>query len=93
VSNGAVNEPQRSEKTLPHGKTYNIRLGERRIEAVKRYLAVEKGVPVYKIEEISFGSEKPIGPNDSRQAREQNRAVTLSILTPALNSASSASNR
>jgi outer membrane protein OmpA-like peptidoglycan-associated protein len=74
-------------------KTYNIRLGERRIEAVKRYLAVEKGVPVYKIEEISFGSEKPIGPNDSRQAREQNRAVTLSILTPALNSASSASNR
>ena len=40
---------------------YNIRLGERRIEAVKRYLAVDKGVPVYKIEEISFGSEKPVG--------------------------------
>jgi outer membrane protein OmpA-like peptidoglycan-associated protein len=74
-------------------KTYNIRLGERRIEAVKRYLAVEKGVPVYKIEEISFGAEKPIGPNDSKQSREANRAVTLSILTPALDGNASAANR
>ena len=74
-------------------KTYNIRLGERRVEAVKRYLAVEKGVPVYKIEEISFGAEKPIGPNDSRESRELNRAVTLSILTPSINSNSSAANR
>jgi outer membrane protein OmpA-like peptidoglycan-associated protein len=63
-------------------QTYNIRLGERRIESVRRYLAVDKGVPVYKIEEISFGAEKPIAPNDSREGREQNRAVTLSILVP-----------
>ena len=63
-------------------KTYNIRLGERRIEAVKRYLAVDKGVPVYKIEEISFGSEKPVAPNDSKEGREQNRAVTLTVLAP-----------
>jgi peptidoglycan-associated lipoprotein len=74
-------------------KTYNIRLGERRVEAVKRYLAVDKGVPVYKIEEISFGPEKPITPNDSKTSREQNRAVTLSILTPALDGNSSAANR
>lgn len=63
-------------------RTYNIRLGERRVEAVRRYLAVDKGVPVYKIEEISFGAEKPIAPNDSREGREQNRAVTLSVLIP-----------
>jgi outer membrane protein OmpA-like peptidoglycan-associated protein len=63
-------------------RDYNIRLGERRVEAVKRYLAVDKGVPVYRIEEISFGADKPIGPNDSRQAREQNRAVTLTIMAP-----------
>jgi outer membrane protein OmpA-like peptidoglycan-associated protein len=65
-------------------RTYNIRLGERRIEAVRRYLAVDKGVPVYKIEQISFGSEKPIAPNDSKEGREQNRAVTLSIMVPSL---------
>ena len=74
-------------------KDYNVRLGERRVEAVKRYLAVDKGVPVYRIEEISFGSEKPLGPNDSKQAREANRAVTLSILTPALGANGQASNR
>jgi outer membrane protein OmpA-like peptidoglycan-associated protein len=63
-------------------KVYNIRLGERRIEAVKRYLAVEKGVPVYKIEEISFGADKPVAPNDSKEGREQNRSVTLTIMMP-----------
>ena len=38
-------------------KDYNVRLGERRIEAVRRYLAIDKGLPIYKIQEISFGSE------------------------------------
>ena len=74
-------------------KDYNIRLGERRVEAVKRYLAVDKGVPVYKIEQISFGADKPITENNSKQNREQNRAVTLSILTPNLGANSTASNR
>jgi len=65
-------------------KDYNVRLGERRIEAVRRYLAVDKGVPVYKIHEISFGSEKPIAENKTREGREQNRAVTLTVLIPKL---------
>jgi outer membrane protein OmpA-like peptidoglycan-associated protein len=63
-------------------KDYNIRLGERRIESVKRYLAVEKGVPIYKIHHISFGSARPIASNDSREGREKNRAVTMMILVP-----------
>jgi outer membrane protein OmpA-like peptidoglycan-associated protein len=61
---------------------YNVRLGERRIESVRRYLAVEKGVPVYRIHEISFGAARPIASNDSREGREQNRAVTMTILVP-----------
>jgi outer membrane protein OmpA-like peptidoglycan-associated protein len=73
-------------------KEYNMRLGERRIDAVRRYLAVDKGVPVYKIEQVSFGAEKPIAPNDSKEGRIQNRAVTLSILTPS-GAAGTASNR
>ena len=74
-------------------RNYNIRLGERRIEAVRRYLAVDKGVPVYKIEEISFGADKPIAPNDSKEGREQNRAVTLSILVPSIDGAAVSLNR
>jgi outer membrane protein OmpA-like peptidoglycan-associated protein len=61
---------------------YNVRLGERRVEAVRRYLAVEKGVPVYKIHEISFGSAQPLVPNDSRENREKNRAVSITLMVP-----------
>ena len=74
-------------------KDYNVRLGERRIEAVRRYLAVDKGVPVYKIEQISFGADKPIAPNDSKEGRTQNRAVTLSVLTPSTDASTAALNR
>jgi len=63
-------------------KAYNLKLGERRIEAVRHYLAVEKGVPVYKIHEISFGSEKPVAENNSREGREKNRAVVMTVMVP-----------
>jgi len=62
--------------------TYNMRLGERRVDAVRRYLAIEKSIPVYKIEQISFGSEKPLAPNNSKDGREQNRSVSISVLVP-----------
>ncbi len=63
-------------------KNYNLRLGERRIEAVRHYLVVEKGVPVYRIHEISFGSEKPVAENKSREGREKNRAVVMTVMVP-----------
>jgi outer membrane protein OmpA-like peptidoglycan-associated protein len=65
-------------------KDYNVRLGERRIEAVRRYLAVDKGVAVYKIHDISFGQEKPIAENKTKDGREKNRAVTMTIMVPKL---------
>jgi OOP family OmpA-OmpF porin len=61
---------------------YNVRLGERRVEAVRRYLAVEKNVPVFKIHVISFGSARPVASNDSRDGREKNRAVSIAVLVP-----------
>jgi len=63
-------------------KDYNVRLGERRVDAVRRYLAVEKGVPVYKIHEVSFGSEKPIAENKTKDGREKNRAVVMTVMIP-----------
>jgi outer membrane protein OmpA-like peptidoglycan-associated protein len=69
---------------------YNVRLGERRAEAVKRYLAVDQEVPIYKIHQISFGKDRPVAENASRQGREKNRAVTMMILVPR-NESSSAS--
>ncbi len=63
-------------------KDYNVKLGERRVEAVRRYLAVEKNVPVYRIHDISFGAEKPIAENKTKDGREKNRAVIMTILVP-----------
>lgn len=63
-------------------KDYNMKLGERRVDAVKHYLVVEKGVPVYKIHEISFGSEKPVAENNTREGREKNRAVVMTVMLP-----------
>jgi outer membrane protein OmpA-like peptidoglycan-associated protein len=61
---------------------YNVRLGERRSEAVKRYLVVDKGVPVYRLHQISFGAARPVADNSSRQGREKNRVVTVLVLVP-----------
>jgi outer membrane protein OmpA-like peptidoglycan-associated protein len=61
---------------------YNVKLGERRIDAVKRFLAVDLGIPVYRIHEISYGAAKPIAENKSREGREKNRAVVVTILVP-----------
>jgi outer membrane protein OmpA-like peptidoglycan-associated protein len=61
---------------------YNVLLGDRRVEAVRRYLAVNKEVPVYRIEQISFGAERPLAPNDSKDGRQKNRSVTLLVLVP-----------
>jgi outer membrane protein OmpA-like peptidoglycan-associated protein len=62
-------------------RDYNLRLGERRVDAVRQYLA-EKNVPIYKIHQISFGAARPIAENKSREGREKNRAVTVTIMTP-----------
>jgi outer membrane protein OmpA-like peptidoglycan-associated protein len=39
-------------------------------------------IPVYKIHMISFGAAKPIADNKSREGREQNRNVSVTVLIP-----------
>jgi outer membrane protein OmpA-like peptidoglycan-associated protein len=62
--------------------SYNVKLGERRVDSVKRLLAVDMGIPIYRIHEISFGAAKPIAENKSKEGREKNRAVMLTVLVP-----------
>ena len=62
--------------------SYNIQLGQRRADAVKRYLVVEKSVQMYRVHQTSFGAAKPIAENSSRQGREKNRVVAVSVLVP-----------
>lgn len=67
--------------------TYNIQLGEKRLDAVLRYLVVEKGVPMQRIYKLSFGKANPLASNDSRSGRAENRAVVIRIMGPNLKSA------
>jgi outer membrane protein OmpA-like peptidoglycan-associated protein len=62
-------------------KTYNMQLGEKRAEQVKRYLYEEHQVPLHKMNVISFGEEKPVSPNNTRDGRAQNRRVVIKVLT------------
>ena len=61
-------------------KMVNQRIGEARAEAVKRYLYETHQVPLHKMNVISYGEEKPVSPNNTRDGRAQNRRVVIRIL-------------
>ena len=58
----------------------NRRIGEARAEAVKRYLYEAHQVPLHKMNVISWGEEKPVSPNKTRDGRAQNRRVVIRVL-------------
>ncbi len=59
---------------------YNLQLGEKRAEAVRRVLNIEKGIPLHRISVISYGQSKPVADNAAREGRAKNRRVTLVVL-------------
>ena len=59
---------------------FNQALGLARAEAVKRYLYEQHQVPLHKMNAISFGEEKPVMDNKTRDNREQNRRVVIKVL-------------
>jgi peptidoglycan-associated lipoprotein len=61
-------------------KAYNERLGQARAEAVKRYLYEKHQVPLHKINVISYGEDKPVAPNNTKDGRAQNRRVVIKVL-------------
>jgi peptidoglycan-associated lipoprotein len=63
------------------GKELNERLGMERAEAVKKYLYEQHQIPLHKINVISYGEDKPVAPNKTRQGRAQNRRVVVKVLS------------
>jgi peptidoglycan-associated lipoprotein len=59
----------------------NEKIGLERAEAVKRYLYEQHQVPLHKINVISYGEEKPVAPNNTRNGRAQNRRVVVKVLS------------
>ena len=61
-------------------QTYNDRLGERRAEAVRRYLSKEYSIPLVRMSTISYGETAPVAANANRAGRAQNRRVVVVVL-------------
>ena len=59
----------------------NYTLGMKRAENVKRYIYEQHQVPLHRINVISYGEDKPIAPNKTRDGRAQNRRVVIKVLT------------
>jgi outer membrane protein OmpA-like peptidoglycan-associated protein len=59
---------------------YNFKLGEERAMAVRDYIAKTYGVALNRLNVISYGEEKPVADNKTRDARAQNRRVVIRIL-------------
>jgi outer membrane protein OmpA-like peptidoglycan-associated protein len=58
----------------------NQKLGLDRAESVKRYLYEQYQIPLHRINVISYGAEKPVAPNTSKDGRAQNRRVVIKVL-------------
>lgn len=61
-------------------QAYNLKLGHARAEAVHRYLAISAGIPLHRMNKISYGESAPIADNKTRDGRVENRRVTLVVL-------------
>jgi outer membrane protein OmpA-like peptidoglycan-associated protein len=62
------------------GKVINEKVGMERAEAVKRYLFEQHQIPLHKMNVISYGSEKPVASNKTKDGRAQNRRVVIRVL-------------
>src|SRR5262252_1434025 len=62
------------------GKEINEKIGMERAEVVKRYLFEQHQIPLHKMNVISYGSEKPVASNKTKEGRAQNRRVVIRVL-------------
>jgi peptidoglycan-associated lipoprotein len=61
------------------GEQYNNQLGEQRAQAVRDYLA-KQGIPLFRMQTISYGESAPVADNSTREGRAANRRVVLVVL-------------
>lgn len=62
------------------GDAYNEALGLQRAQTVRYYLNKTGGIPLFRMEAISYGESAPVTDNKSRDGRSKNRRVVLVVL-------------
>jgi outer membrane protein OmpA-like peptidoglycan-associated protein len=58
---------------------YNLNLSRRRAEAVRTYLVGQHNVPVFRIQIVGLGKDKPVNDQKTRNDREKNRRVEVTV--------------
>jgi outer membrane protein OmpA-like peptidoglycan-associated protein len=59
---------------------YNLKLGQDRAEAVRRYLHEKYDIPLHRMNTFSYGESKPLAPNDRESNRAKNRRVAIMVM-------------
>lgn len=60
---------------------YNLDLSRRRAQAVQTYLVAQHGVPVYRVQIVGLGKDKPVDDGKTRAARAKNRRVEVTLFS------------
>ncbi|HLZ91654.1 MAG TPA: OmpA family protein [Candidatus Acidoferrum sp.] len=60
---------------------YNLELSRRRAEAVQSYLISQHNMPVYRIQIVGLGKDKPVNDEKTRDDRQKNRRVEVTIFS------------
>lgn len=68
-----------TDKTGP--TSYNDELSRRRAEHVTAYLITQHDIPVFRVQDIGLGKEKPADEGRNRAARAKNRRVEVRLFT------------
>lgn len=71
-----------TDKTGP--SAYNDALSRRRAERVMAYLVTQHNIPVFRIQDVGLGKEKPADEGRNRSARAKNRRVEVRLFTAEL---------
>jgi OOP family OmpA-OmpF porin len=60
---------------------YNLDLSRRRAQAVQTYLVGQRNVPVYRIQIVGLGKDKPVNEQKTRGERSKNRRVEVTVFS------------
>jgi outer membrane protein OmpA-like peptidoglycan-associated protein len=62
-------------------QVYNYELTQKRAEAVRRYLAEQHNVPLFRMHVLGLGATRAVADNRTPEGRAQNRRVEVRLLT------------
>lgn len=60
---------------------YNNQLTQKRADSVRRYLAEQHNIPLFRMHMLGFGELRPVADNRTRAGRAENRRVEVRLLT------------